>query len=250
MTSQDRINIKSGAKGQVLDHFSFYILLVILWVAMNWIGRNLSGQNVVGVQRAILNGNATVQVASGAGSFALILTIVASMLRAGAQLTMIDIDRGVATLDSPVQRSFKLFEKGQYFLGWLFIAILTGLFTFFWGLLLVVPGIIKSYSYSQAFYIYRDAFDQGHPLTALEAITRSREMMDGSKGFLFIMDLSFLGWFILSALFFYVPDLFVSPYYDMSRAKFYNQLVVRKAGVAEDDDQPDDPEDHNDVTIE
>lgn len=167
--------------------------------------------------------------------------IVAAMLRAGSQLTMIDIDRGSTQMDNPIQRSFMLFDKGQYFLGWLFISILVAILTFLWSLLLVVPGIIKAYSYSQAFYIYRDAYDRGESVTALQAITQSREMMNGYKSFLFIMDLSFLLWSLLVVITFGLAGLFVLPYYDLARAKFYNQLVWRQtetqSAVSTDDDR-------------
>ena len=101
-----------------------------------------------------------------------------------------------------------------------------------------MPGIIKAYSYSQAFYIYRDAYDRGESMTALQAITQSREMMNGYKSFLFIMDLSFLLWDLLVVTF-GLAGLFVLPYYDLARAKFYNQLVWQQSetqSVASTDD--------------
>ena len=54
---------------------------------------------------------------------------------------------------------------------------LMGLFTFLWSLLLVIPGIIKSFSYAMTPYILAE-----HPeMTATEAITESRRVMDGNK---------------------------------------------------------------------
>lgn len=189
-----------------------------------------------------------VNVTTGGSALAGVFGIVASMLQSGSQLTMIDIDRGTATLDNPMQRTFKLFEKSQYFWGWLWISILTFIMVFLWTLLLVIPGIVKAYAYSQAFYIYRDALDKGQPISALEAITQSRQLMDGSKGFLFIMDLSYIGWFILSALFMNIPDLFVMPYFYTAKAKFYNQLLVKKAGNHEPF-HSDDPDEDDHVSI-
>ena len=231
MTAADRINLKAGAKKQVLDQFKFYFLLAILWLALNWVSEMISDRNVSGLQR-ILEGTDSLATSAGAMSFAGLLVIVSLMLRAGVQLTMVDLDRGTAQFDNPMQRGFKLFEDSHYFWGWVGISLLAGIFVFFWSWLLFIPGIIKTYSYSQAFYIYRDAYDQGHPITVLEAITRSRHMMDGNKGFLFVMDLSFILWFMLSGLFFGIPAIFVMPYYDQPRAKFYNQLVVRQAAQA------------------
>ena len=238
MDSQDRINFKLGAKRQVLDNIGFYILLSILWLALNWIGGMVYERSMNVFTQTVTNNGGT--FLSGGFSFGWLLIIAGQMMRAGTRLTMIDIDRGNAELNNPIQRSFKLFDNGRYFLGWLFIGILIGIFTFLWSLLLVVPGIIKAYSYSQALFLYRDAVDKGEDLSALQAITKSREMMNGNKAFLFIMDLSYIGWFLLSFITFGLASLFVQPYYDMARAKFFNQLVVRhdepQAAMAGDDD--------------
>ncbi|GEO70398.1 DUF975 family protein [Levilactobacillus acidifarinae] len=234
MTSQDRKNLKLGAKRQVLDHFKFYLLLSILWLALYWVGAEINDRHIGWVTEA-MTGNLHLTEYAGPFSFAGLLMLVGAVLHAGTMLTMIDVDRGTVQLDQPVQRSLRVFENGRYFLGWLFIAIWSTVFIFLWTCLLVVPGIIKTLSYSQAFYLYRDAYDQGHPITALEAITRSRQVMDGNKAFLFIMNLSFILWFFLGGLFWGLPSLFVMPYYDLSMAKFYNQLV----GVAQREPEAD-----------
>ncbi|CBW85077.1 DUF975 family protein [Listeria ivanovii] len=80
-------------------------------------------------------------------------------------------------------------EFGRTFLAYLLISI----FTFLWSLLLIVPGIIKTYSYSQTFFILRD----NPNISALDAITESRHMMNGHKGRLFGMSLTFLLWYLI-----------------------------------------------------
>ena len=57
------------------------------------------------------------------------------------------------------------------------LEIITRIFTFLWSLLLIIPGIIKSYSYSMAFYILAD----NPQLTAKEALEKSKIMMEGHK---------------------------------------------------------------------
>ncbi|AYM01967.1 DUF975 family protein [Levilactobacillus yiduensis] len=230
MDKQDRLNFKLGAKQQVSSNFKFYLLLSILWMAMQWIGSSMYARDVSWAERVLSDGSTAIGW-NGFFSFAGMFFLVASMLRVGVRLTMIDLDRGKIEANNPIQRSFALFDKGQYFLGWIFISILTGIFVALWSLLLVFPGIIKAYAYSQAFYIYRDAYDRGEKMSALQAITASRKLMDGNKAFLFIMDLSFMLWFILVAITFNIAGLFVDPYYDLTRAKFYNQLVVRQQDV-------------------
>lgn len=80
-------------------------------------------------------------------------------------------------------------EFGRTFLAYLLISI----FIFLWSLLLIVPGIIKTYSYSQTFFILRD----NPNVSALDAITESRHMMNGHKGRLFGLSLTFLLWYLI-----------------------------------------------------
>ena len=73
---------------------------------------------------------------------------------------------------------------------------LKSLFIFLWSLLFVIPGIIKSYSYAMTQYILAE-----HPeMTAMEAITESRHIMDENKWRLFCLDFSFIGWRLLRVI--------------------------------------------------
>lgn len=99
--------------------------------------------------------------------------------------------------------------------------ILVPLFIALWSLLLVIPGIIKSYSYSMTYYI----LEENENMTATEAITESRRMMDGYKMKLFTLDLSFIGWLLLSVLTFGILYIFkVGPEMQAARAQFYKEL--------------------------
>ncbi len=101
---------------------------------------------------------------------------------------------------------------------------LRNLFVSLWGLLLIIPGIVKSYSYAMTPYILTD-----HPeLTATEAITASREMMDGHKGELFWLRLTFLGWVILSVLTLNLGYLALNPYMCAAEAAFYRSLCAQR----------------------
>lgn len=106
------------------------------------------------------------------------------------------------------------------FLHKFFAGILTSLYTFLWSLLLVVPGIVKSYSYAMTFYIMAD----DETITANDAINKSQKMMDGNKLQLFLLDLSFLGWYLLSFVTFGFALLYAEPYHQAARAAFYEEL--------------------------
>ena len=98
---------------------------------------------------------------------------------------------------------------------------LRDLFLLFWTLLLIIPGIIKSFSYRMVPYILVDQPE----LTATEAITRSRQMMKGNKWRAFVLDLSFILWYILSAITLGLVGLFfVHPYYEATNGELYQAL--------------------------
>ena len=93
-----------------------------------------------------------------------------------------------------------------------------------WTMLFVIPGIVKSYSYSMTFYILRDNPD----MPANDAITASRQMMNGHKLRLFCLHLSFIGWILLSILTLGIGLLFVFPYMQTAQAAFYEDLQNRQ----------------------
>ena len=104
--------------------------------------------------------------------------------------------------------------------GNLLAGVLLYLFTFLWSLLFVIPGLVKSYSYSMTFYILKD-----HPeMSATDAITESRKMMNGNKWRLFCLDFSFIGWILLGALTCGLLYLMVLPYMYAAHAAFYESL--------------------------
>ena len=110
------------------------------------------------------------------------------------------------------------------------LGLLKNLFIFLWALLLIIPGIIKSYSYSMSTFIQQDEGDKNWKSCLDKSIT----MMDGYKMKLFLLDLSFIGWYLLGFLCFGVGVLFVMPYHYQARAEFYEELKGTKTAVAAD----------------
>lgn len=94
------------------------------------------------------------------------------------------------------------------------------LFTTLWSFLFIIPGFVKSFSYSMTWFILAE--NKGMPV--LEAITRSRKMMDGRKMDLFLLVLSFIGWFLLTALTLGIAGLWVYPYCYSTLANFYQSV--------------------------
>lgn len=113
-----------------------------------------------------------------------------------------------------------LFQYFPYWTNAVYTRLLKGLYIFLWSLLLIVPGIIASYSYAMTGYILAE-----HPeMTAGEAIAASKEMMSGNRWRLFCLHFSFIGWAILCALTFGIGDLWLTPYMNVSEAAFYREI--------------------------
>ncbi len=112
--------------------------------------------------------------------------------------------------------------NGAQFAQLLLLGLMQEIFIFLWSLLFVVPGIVKTYAYSMAYYIKAD-----HPeYTWKQCLDESQKMMQGHKGALFVQDLSFIGWLIVGGLCFGVGSLWVQPYIQAARAQFYESLAV------------------------
>lgn len=104
---------------------------------------------------------------------------------------------------------------------------LRGIFTTLWTLLFIIPGIVKSYEYCMIPYLLADYPD----MTRQDAFRISKEMMNGNKWDTFVLDLSFLGWYLLSAVTFGIVGLFyVNPYVHATKAELYLLLRDRNFG--------------------
>jgi uncharacterized membrane protein len=113
------------------------------------------------------------------------------------------------------------FQRGRY-LNVILIMFYRGLLIFLWTLLLIIPGIVKSYAYRMVPYILAD----NPRIDYRRAVELSNQMTMGYKLDIFILDLSFIGWYLLGALAFGIGILFVRPYEDTTNAELY--LVLRK----------------------
>lgn len=118
-----------------------------------------------------------------------------------------------------------MFQSGFYYYGHNLGGMLyMELFVFLWSLLFVIPGIVKAFAYSMTPYLLAD-----HPrIPPTQALKISMRMTDGYKGELFVMVLSFLGWYLLDLLTFgLLGILYIDPYMLTSYAGMYEELKAR-----------------------
>lgn len=99
-------------------------------------------------------------------------------------------------------------------------SLLMGIYIFLWSLLLIVPGIIKAFSYAMTFYIIAE----NPKISTTDALKRSQAMMNGHKWDFFVLELSFLGWEILSLFTCGIGFIFLNPYIETAKAHFYLTL--------------------------
>ena len=97
---------------------------------------------------------------------------------------------------------------------------LVSLYTFLWFLLLIIPGIIAMFWYSQTFYILAEDPN----IEPNDAIRKSKEMMKGNKWKLFCLSCRFIGWSLLCLLTLGIGFLWLGPYIRVTFAKFYDDI--------------------------
>jgi uncharacterized membrane protein len=99
-----------------------------------------------------------------------------------------------------------------------------------WYLLLIIPGIVKSFAYAQTWYVLSDYPE----LTANQAINRSEEMMQGHKIKLFLLTLWILLLFLLGVLTLFIGFFWIGPWIAAISAQFYTEVKadwLRRNGV-------------------
>lgn len=152
--------------------------------------------------------------------------LITTYLLLSVDFALIDWVRTKAPTRLPFRAAFQTIS-GKYLLPVLVLYVIQRVLVFLWSLLLVIPGIIKSFAYSQTFYIYKDVKEQGGDTdrSYLDYVTMSRRLMDGHKWELFVLRLSFLGWDILGVLTAGIGFIWITPYKQMTYMNYYVSLV-------------------------
>ena len=121
-----------------------------------------------------------------------------------------------------------IFSRFDIFLKAMGLNLFMALFIWLWSLLFIVPGIIAAYRYRLAPYLMAENPNLG----IREAVNMSKELMAGHKWRLFCLNLSFIGWGILSALTCGIGNLWLNPYIYAANAAFYVDRTGRNIPMA------------------
>jgi hypothetical protein len=98
--------------------------------------------------------------------------------------------------------------------------LLSGLIITLWSFLLIIPGIIASYSYSMGYYLLNAEYG----LEPIEAMKKSKQMMYGNRFDLFVLDFSYIGWYILGALTLGIALIWGVPRHQTARTLFLHDV--------------------------
>ena len=145
---------------------------------------------------------------------AVVYFVLGSIIGVGyARFNLNLVDRGAPAFEA-------LFGYFSYWKTTAIASLLQSLYILLWTLLLIIPGIIATYSYAMTNYILAEDPE----LTPSEAIARSKELMSGNRWRLFCLHFSFIGWDILCALTLGIGNLWLRPYKQAAEAAFYREI--------------------------
>ncbi len=153
---------------------------------------------------------------TGASLIDVLLRIALSIVSAGFSLFIMNTVRDTEVSYGNLLDGFGMLPR------LLLLLIVEYVFVFLWSLLFIIPGIIAAYRYSMAIYIMLD-----HPeMSAMDCIRESKRITTGYKWQLFVLDLSFILWWLLSAIpvIGYLAQIYLTPYMETARFLYYEKL--------------------------
>ena len=235
----NRIELKTRAKGLIsvskpapisvgLVYLAISLLLALLSARL--LSSNITPSDIIQLTKHIEAGNIDYAIMylqsymPPASSYIMdfVLSLAEYIIYAGFVIFLLNTIRGLGACYG------NLLDGFGFFLKLIWLNILEGIFITLWTMLLIVPGIIASYRYRMALYILIDDPTK----SALQCIRESKEMMFGRKAELFVLDLSFVGWALLSGLTFigWFVQIWTTPYMGLTYALYYETISGNISG--------------------
>lgn len=153
----------------------------------------------------------------------IIISVIFGLLFWGVYYTILEF-RDTGNKTNIFKGMFSAYTKGKIFSSFR-TYLVEIIFVLLWSILFIIPGIIKGYSYAMTVFIMKDLMDSGKKPKLTEAIAKSRHLMSGRKMDLFILDLSFIGWWLLALITCGIALIWITPYYRQTIANFYRSLA-------------------------
>ncbi|WP_119325378.1 DUF975 family protein [Companilactobacillus musae] len=232
-----RLELKNEVKNLLRGNWSKAILLYLIPMIIFWFSNEYDKFSPdIDIRYSITNFDIThfTKVASSFGLISFILSLVFLLVTLSVTFRGLDWLEDPELDFSPWKSNFTYFRSPDW---WqlIIIYVLISIFTFLWALLLIIPGIVKSIAYSQTYFIYKDFNDRGltdnYSLTTY--INKSQQLMMGNKWRYFVLQLSFIGWWILGAITLGIGFIWIYPYYKLTMANFYRDLIEKNPNFIE-----------------
>ena len=207
-----------------------YTLLTALigWLSLRLTGVDTNTMNEMlqlaseGNSEAVMEMMTKATPSAGASLIDMLLRLAMAVVGVGFSLFVMNSVRRSQPAIGNLLDGFGMFPRV------LFLIILQIVFIFLWSLLLVIPGIIAAYRYSFAVYVMID-----HPeMSAMDCLRESKRLTTGYKRQLFLLDLSFILWFLLTMIPIvgYIAQVYVTPYMESARVLYYEQIRALQGG--------------------
>ena len=221
----ERKKYKKFALTQLSGRWTVVVLVTLCIFTLSTIFSLPDTLNLIksGYPMALLSGNREqIQAAADAyvGSSSNLVEIIQLVVSAILEVASLNVYLKMSRSPEPV--SFSAFLEGLNNWARATLAILwTFLWIFIWSFLLIIPGIIKSFAYSQIFYIIAEYKE----ISVTKALKISMIITKGHKWDLFVMHLTFIGWDLLCIITFGLALLWVEPYRTMTCTNAYHALL-------------------------
>lgn len=221
----ERKKYKKFALTQLSGRWTVVVLVTLCIFTLSTIFSLPDTLNLInsGYFTALLSGDMEqIQAAADAyvGSSSNLVEIIQLVVSAILEVASLNVYLKMSRSPEPV--SFSAFLEGLNNWARATLAILwTILWIFIWTFLLIIPGIIKSFAYSQIFYIIAEYKE----ISVTKALKISMIITKGHKWDLFVMYLTFIGWDLLCIITFGLALLWVQPYKTMTCTNAYHAML-------------------------
>ncbi len=190
----DRIILKATAKQQISDRIGVFLVIGLIFIATN----------------------ALLSLIPAVGS--ILAFAASSILSVQLCIIFLKLTNGI---EPEIPDLFDIFKNSRLLGNAVLLNLLITIFTTLWTFLFIIPGIIKGLSYYMAPYILAE---NEYYMSPQDAIKESMRIMDGHKLDLFVLQLSFIGWYLLSVITCGLGFIYVLPYYKATITNFYNEI--------------------------
>lgn len=220
-----KMDAKTAMKEATISPYGVTIIFLIIMFILIIIQKAFDDWGVILIQtKAYVDPEQLLSYRVSSILFTVVYFVITSLLEFGYLLYCLKVsnrDFSMAYSD--------LFLGIRYILKILGLSIMIFIFCLLWSLLLIIPGIIASFRYSQAVFILAENPDKG----IMQCIRESKVMMRNHKFEYFILKLSFLLWILLVVLTVGLASIYVNPYMTITKANYYNAIKPKLAEVGE-----------------